>query len=50
MTVIQAKVRSTLWISEKSQNPFKMNREELKDKKICSMFINDAIELVLQIS
>jgi hypothetical protein len=50
MTCIQAKLRSTLWISEKSQKPFKINREELKDKKICSMFINDARKLVLQIS
>jgi len=50
MNCIQAKLRSTLWVSETSQKPFHINREDLKDKKICSMFINDARKLVLQIS
>jgi hypothetical protein len=50
MNYIQAKLRSTLWVSDTSINPFKINREELKDKQICNMFINDARKLVLQIS
>jgi hypothetical protein len=50
MNGIQAKLRSTLWVSEASQKPFHINREDLKDNKICSMFINDARKLVLQIS
>jgi hypothetical protein len=47
---IQAKLRSTLWVSESSQNPFQINREDLKDNRICNMFINDARKLVLQMS
>jgi hypothetical protein len=50
MNFIQAKLRSALWISETSQHPFQISREELKDNQICSMFINDARKLVLQIS
>ena len=50
MNFIQAKLRSTLWVSETSQNPFQINREDLKDNRICNMFINDARKLVLQIS
>jgi hypothetical protein len=50
MSFIQAKLRSTLWVSEASQKPFHINREDLKDNKICNMFINDARKLVLQIS
>ena len=50
MNCIQAKLRSTLWVSETSQKPFHINREDLKDHKICCMFINDARKLVLQIS
>jgi len=50
MSYIQAKLRSTLWVSEASQKPFHINREDLKDNKVCNMFINDARKLVLQIS
>jgi hypothetical protein len=50
MNCIQAKLRSTLWVSETSQKPFHINREDLEDNKICTMFINDARKLVLQIS
>jgi hypothetical protein len=50
MNCIQAKLRSTLWVSETSQKPFHINREDLNDNNICSMFINDARKLVLQIS
>jgi hypothetical protein len=50
MSYIQAKLRSTLWISEASQKSFHINREDLKDNKVCIMFINDTRKLVLQIS
>ena len=50
MNGIQTKLRSTLWVSDASQKPFHINREDLKDNKICTMFINDARKLVLQIS
>lgn len=50
MNYIQDKIRSTLWVSEASQNPFQITREELKDKQICSIFINDARKLILQMS
>jgi hypothetical protein len=50
MNFIQAKLRSTLWVSESSQQPFQIKREELKDNQVCKMFINDARRLVLQIS
>ncbi len=50
MNFIQAKLRSALWISAASQKPFQINREELKDKQVCNMFIDDARKLVLQIS
>ncbi|TWX52232.1 hypothetical protein [Colwellia hornerae] len=50
MNFIQAKLRSALWVSETSQQPFQIDREELKDNQICTMFINDARKLVLQIS
>jgi hypothetical protein len=50
MNFIQAKLRSTLWVSESSQQPFQIKREELKDNQVCKMFTNDARRLVLQIS
>ena len=46
---IQQKIKSTLWVSKESSEPFQVSANELSDAQLCQDFINDAISFIYSI-
>lgn len=46
---IQQKIKSTLWVSNESNNPFQIEAKELQDLALCKEFIDDAMNFIYQL-